>query len=134
MPQFAAIDEAAIAALVDRFYEKARQDPTLGPVFNCAVADWNEHLHRLYDFWSSVMLTSGRYKGNPMAAHLKLPIKPQFFGRWLELWRETARELFVPAEATHFCDKAERIAESLRLALFYRPGDAGSDLPGAAPV
>ena len=40
------------------------------------------------------MLTSGRYKGNPMAAHLKHrdAIRPAMFERWLELWRETARE------------------------------------------
>ena len=43
----------------------------LGPIFNNAIADWPEHLEKLTAFWSSVMLTSGRYKGNPMAAHLK---------------------------------------------------------------
>lgn len=96
----------------------------IGPVFNHAVRDWNEHLHKLFAFWSSVMLTTGRYKGNPMAAHMKLPIEPRFFERWLALWRETAAELFVPDLAARFRDKAERIAESLKLALFYRPGTA----------
>ena len=85
-----------IAALVARFYAKARLDPLIGPVFNDAVEDWDEHLRTLNAFWSSVMLTSGRYKGNPMAAHLKLPIEPRFFERWLALWRETAAELFAP--------------------------------------
>jgi len=56
-----------------------------------------------------------------MAAHLKLPIEPQFFERWLALWRETATELFAPDLALQFKAKAERIAESLKLALFYRP-------------
>jgi hemoglobin len=64
------ITEPAIAALVDRFYVKARHDPMIGPVFNTAIADWDRHLHRLCDFCSSVMLTTGRHKGNPMAAHL----------------------------------------------------------------
>jgi truncated hemoglobin YjbI len=54
---------------------RARLDPVIGPVFNNAVKDWNEHLRKLYDFWSLVMLTSCRYKGNPMAAHVKQPIK-----------------------------------------------------------
>lgn len=122
MPQFDDITEPAIAALVDNFYAKARQDALIGPVFDDAIADWDEHLHKLRDFWSSVMLTSGRYKGNPMAAHLPLPIEPGFFDRWLALWRETAGELFAPAIAARFRDKADRIAESLKLALFYRPG------------
>jgi hemoglobin len=122
MPPYESITEPAIAALVDRFYGKARQDPVIGPIFNDAVHDWDEHLHKLYDFWSSVMLTSGRYKGNPMAAHVKHPIESGFFDRWLALWRETASELFAPAAAAQFRAKAERIAESLKLALFFRAG------------
>lgn len=125
MAPYCDITEPAIAALVDRFYEKARRDPLIGPVFDAAIDDWDEHLHKLCDFWSSVMLTSGRYKGNPMAAHLKLPIAPPFFERWLALWRETAGEIFAPAPAAAFRDKAGRIAESLKLALFYRPGAHG---------
>lgn len=121
MQPHAAITEPAIAELVARFYARARLDPLIGPVFNDAVEDWDEHLRTLNAFWSSVMLTTGRYKGNPMAAHLKLPIEPAFFERWLALWRETAAELFVPEVAARFQAKAERIAESLKLALFYRP-------------
>ena len=126
MAPYSDITEAAIAALVDRFYAKARLDPLIGPVFNQAVEDWDEHLQKLYAFWSSVMLTTGRYKGNPMAAHLKLPIQPVFFERWLALWRETAAELFAPNLAAQFAAKAGRIAESLKLALFYRPGTVAS--------
>ena len=123
MAFFDDITEAAIVALVDNFYAKARCDPLIGPVFENTVRDWPEHLDKLHDFWSSVMLTTGRYKGNPMAAHIKLPIAPHFFERWLALWRETAAELFAPTLAARFAAKAERIAESLKLALFYRPGD-----------
>jgi hemoglobin len=122
MTLFDDITELAIAALVERFYAKARRDPVIGPVFDDAIDDWDAHLSTLCDFWSSVMLTTGRYKGNPMAAHVKHPIEPAFFERWLALWRETAVELFAPVLAARFRDKAERIAESLKLALFFRPG------------
>jgi hemoglobin len=122
MERHCEITEPAIVALVDRFYAKARQDPLIGPVFNEAIDDWDEHLHKLGDFWSSVMLTTGRYKGNPMAAHMKLPIQPHFFERWLALWQETAGEVFAPEPAASFRNKAGRIAESLKLGLFYRPG------------
>jgi hemoglobin len=121
MAHFDSITEPAIASLIDRFYGKARHDPLIGPVFNNAIRDWDEHLGKLYDFWSSVMLTTGRYKGNPMAAHLKQPIKPEFFDRWLTLWGETAGEIFAPDVAAQFAAKAGRIGESLKLALFYRP-------------
>lgn len=67
------------------------------------------------------MLTSGRYKGNPMAAHMRQPIEPVFFERWLTLWTGTASKVFAPDLAAQFCPKAERITESLKLGLFFRP-------------
>jgi hemoglobin len=76
----------------------------------------------MYAFWSSVMLTTGRYKGNPVAKHLAIPdIQPHLFQRWLRLFNETCRELFDDPVSAEFRAKAERIAESLKLALFYRP-------------
>jgi hemoglobin len=91
-------------------------------VFNGAIDDWPEHLEKLTAFWSSVMLTSGRYKGNPMAAHLKQreAIRPIMFERWLQLWGETARETLPEAGASGVVAKAERIAESLQLGMFFR--------------
>lgn len=114
--------EDQLAVLVDRFYAKVRKDETLGPVFNGAVADWPEHLKKLTAFWSSVMRTSGRYKGNPMIAHLKhvAAIRPAMFARWLDMWRETARETLDEHGAAAVIAKAERIAESLQLGMFFR--------------
>ena len=125
MPPFDDITEPAIAMLVDRFYAKARRDPLIGPLFNEAVRDWDEHLRRLCDFWSSVMLTTGRYKGNPMAVHLRhrAAIRPAMFERWLQLWRETARETLSARGAAGVIDKADRIAESLQLGMFLRLED-----------
>ena len=114
--------EEQLATLVDRFYAKVRQDAALGPVFNGAIDDWPGHLDKLGAFWSSVMLTSGRYKGNPMAAHLKHRerILPAMFERWLALWGETAREILGEQAAAGVIAKAERIAESLQLGMFLK--------------
>jgi hemoglobin len=69
-----------------------------------------------------VMLTSGRYKGNPVVKHMAIPnIKPALFERWLALFNETSTELFDDAVSAEFQVRAARIAESLQLALFYRP-------------
>ena len=46
---------------------------------------------------------------------------PPMFGNWLDLFEATAAELFVPELAEQFACKARRIAESLKLALFFRP-------------
>lgn len=116
------ITEQQLEQLVDRFYAKVREDEVLGPVFNAAVQDWPEHLEKLTAFWSSVMLTTGRYKGNPMIAHLKHKsvIEPAMFDRWLGLWRETASEVLDEAGAAAVAAKAGRIAESLQLGMFFK--------------
>lgn len=116
------VTEEEIARLVDAFYTKVRADAELGPVFDRAIADWTPHLETMRKFWSSVMLTSGRYKGNPVATHKKVVgIEFALFDRWLALFEDTCRELFDEELARAFMLKAERIAESLKLALFYRP-------------
>lgn len=116
------LSESGIERLVDEFYKKIRTDRALAPIFNRAIpGDWDPHLAIMRDFWSSVMLTSGRYKGNPVAKHLQLPgLEPQLFDQWLALFRETCDELFEDTLAQMFVTKAELIAESLKLSLFYR--------------
>ena len=123
------IDEASIERLVRRFYGRARVDPMIGPVFEAAITDWEPHIVRIVDFWSSMMLGTGRYKGSPFAAHMPLPIAPAFFDRWLALWRETTAELFAPEAAEVFNGRAERIAESLKLGLALRAGGVIAERP-----
>lgn len=124
VPPFDGITEASIVRLVDDFYSKVRCDRELGPIFDRALAEheWPAHLAKMYAFWSSVMLTSGRYKGDPVATHRGvIGIEPGLFARWLDLFETTAVELFAPEHAAAFAVKARRIAESLKLVLFFRP-------------
>lgn len=121
------ITEEDIAKLVSAFYERVRQDPLLGPVFNGAIEDWAEHLEKLKAFWSSVMLTSGRYKGQPMVAHVRheQAMTPENFARWLQLWNETSSALLPPQASAAFQERASRIAESLQLGVdFHRKRQA----------
>lgn len=112
------ITEPMIGVLVDAFYAKVRADAVLGPVFNARIADWSEHLAKLKDFWSSIALMSGRYKGRPMPVHAAIAeISDAHFARWLALFAETAREVCPPAAAALFVDRAERIAASLKLGI-----------------
>lgn len=119
------IDETALERLIPAFYDRVRADADIGPLFNAAVHDWSDHLEKLIAFWSSVMLTSGRYKGSPVTEHLKhkSAITPAMFDRWLLIWADTTNELLAPAAAAALQAKATRIAESLQLALFFRLGD-----------
>ncbi len=114
------LDDASLARLVDRFYARVREDDLIGPLFNRAIADWSAHLDKLAAFWSSVMLTSGRYKGQPLPAHLRhqAEITPEMFGRWLALWEDCAADSLPPDAAAAVIAKAHRIAASLQMALF----------------
>ncbi len=109
------IDEAMIDGLVEGFYGRVRNDGLIGPVFAARVKEWAPHLHQMKLFWSSVALSTGVYQGRPMPKHLPLPIDARHFDRWLEVFRETARDLCPPVAAAHFVERAERIAQSLEL-------------------
>jgi hemoglobin len=108
------ITEEEIATLVDRFYAKVRLDSAIGPIFNVIVGDWPHHLSTLKDFWSTVLLTTGRYKGDPMMTHLQLPLDPEHFERWLALFAETANEVLPPDHAATVIAKSQRIAQNFR--------------------
>lgn len=118
----ARIDEAGLAQLVATFYARIRADTELGPIFNAAIHDWPDHIAKLTDFWTSVMLGSGRYKGNPVAAHRQHSdrITPELFERWLSIWQRTTSDIMTADAAAALQAKAGRIAESLQLALFFR--------------
>jgi len=112
------LDASQIALLVDRFYEKVRVDPLLGPVFNAAVHDWDEHQRTLTSFWCSVALRANSYRGNPMAVHRTQPsIRTEHFERWLSLWKTTTREELDEADAKLMLEHADRIGRSLRLGM-----------------
>lgn len=114
------LSDAHLAHLVPRFYARVRSDALLGPVFNRAIDDWPAHLQKLTDFWSSVMLTTGRYKGQPMRAHMlhQAEITPEMFSRWLDLWESTAAQCLPPEAALAVVNKAHHIAASLQMGLY----------------
>jgi hemoglobin len=122
------VTEEMIAAVVHAFYARVRRDPALGPVFARAVPDaaWPGHLERMCDFWSSVLLMTGRFKGAPVPAHVAIDgINARHFARWLHLFGRAAAETCPPAAAALFVAKAQIIAQSLQLAI----AAARSELP-----
>jgi hemoglobin len=109
------IDDALISNLVETFYGAIRGDELLGPIFLAHVADWTPHLARMKDFWASVTLESGRFRGNPMLKHIAVGgLDNMHFDRWLVLWNQTLDDVAPnDAAAQVFREAAGRIADSL---------------------
>lgn len=129
------IEEAMITRLVHTFYERVRADAVLAPIFAVRIADWEPHLARMVDFWTSVTLMSGRYHGQPMPKHAALDVDAGHFDRWLALFESTANEVCPPAAAAHFTEKARMIAQSLELGIAISRGlflKKGERLPARA--
>lgn len=113
-----------IAALVERFYTDARQDPLLGPVFAAAVQDWPHHLAALTGFWAAQLRGRGSYRGQPMAVHRALAqgsgsarLTEPMFDRWLALWQAATRATMPPEDAARLQARAAAIAQALRAAV-----------------
>ncbi len=126
----AGVDEALIQRVVHAFYDRVRADALLGPVFDRVIAeDWDSHLAKLCDFWSSVLLMSGRFKGAPMVAHVRIEeIAPEHFQRWLALFRETVQAICPPPAAALFIARSELIAQSLQFGISASRGELIADV------
>lgn len=121
----AGLDEAMVRAVVERFYAEARRDPVIGPVFNSRIAPeaWPHHLDTITDFWSSMLLGTGRYFGRPMPKHMAIPeLSDAHFMRWLALFRMTAEQVCPPDIAQLFIERSERIGNSFRMNIAMRRG------------
>lgn len=109
-----------VAALVERFYARVRDDPLLGPVFASRIepAAWPAHLARMRDFWSTVLLGAGRYHGDPMAAHRAVPgLGRTHFARWLACFEEVAGEVLARDVAAAVVRRAQRMGANLTAGL-----------------
>lgn len=121
--------EDDIVRLVHHFYRRVRQDDLLGPIFDAHIDNWDEHLVRMVQFWSSLLLRTGTYRGTPMPRHVALPdIEGHMFVRWLDLFRQTTDEFDKPA----FIEQANEFAQRVARSLWY--GYQLSHNPDQAPV
>lgn len=111
--------EDDVRRVVDAFYDVAAGDEILGPIFEQYVHNWPDHMVRLYDFWSAVVLQTGRYAGRPFEAHAQIgELRPEHFERWLVLWEQTVARVVTPSLQGVFTNPAKRMASSMMGRLF----------------
>ncbi len=126
------VDEDLIRRIVVAFYARIRLDPVLGRIFDQAIRDWPAHLERMCDFWSSVLLITGAYKGGVLEAHAGMAaLEPRHFARWLELFDRTAAELGSATQASLFSARALKIAR--RIEAGFAKSASASPCPACQP-
>jgi hemoglobin len=80
--------------LVRGFYARALEDPMIGWLFtDVAGLDLEAHVPRITDFWATMLLGAGTYRGGAFAPHARVHARARLrgghFERWLGLWRAT---------------------------------------------
>ncbi|BBU63370.1 hypothetical protein MSC49_33050 [Methylosinus sp. C49] len=116
--------EAAITTCVRAFYDKGLADPLLGPIFS-AIPELDHHLEIIANFWSKSLLGTDRYEGHPFAVHINLPVEPEHFARWVELFTQSARENLPAAQAEEAIAKATHMSQCFQGGLFPFTGADG---------
>ncbi|SIO58553.1 hemoglobin [Singulisphaera sp. GP187] len=124
-PDAEGITEGLIHDVVMEFYQRARRDGQLGPVFEAHIHEWESHLGRMIDFWSTALLRTGRYSGRPVERHRLIDaLSEAHFGRWIELFEATVRDLCPLQEADAFLVRAQRMRDGLTKSLRLVDGAA----------
>ncbi|MEO8857772.1 MAG: group III truncated hemoglobin [Burkholderiaceae bacterium] len=128
MPDSELCTDAEVAAMVHAFYADVRRDEVLGPIFERHVENWDHHLAKLVDFWTSILRGTGRFSGAPMPKHAVLPnLTAELFQRWLDLFKVT-----TAVQPNHAMgERAHAVAQRIAQSLWY--GYQISQGPGTVP-
>ncbi|MZH02971.1 MAG: group III truncated hemoglobin [Nitrospinae bacterium] len=110
-----------VQQMVDSFYENARQDPLLGPIFEHAISDWQEHLPTMYQFWERLLFGFSDYSGNPFKKHLNLSLDKEHFATWVRIFTQTIDENFSGLKAEEAKRLARNIAGTFQLRMGITP-------------
>ena len=125
-------DRDDLSVLVHAFYDRIREEPQLGPIFeDIAEVDWSTHLPKMVGFWEKALFRGGDYNGNPLRAHLNLntriPLERHLFERWKQLFDETVDDHFQGYRAGHI----KRIAADMAQVMYSRI--SGTAIPFSSP-
>ena len=113
-------DKNDIVLLVNSFYNAVQENEILGFIFNdVAKINWDEHLPRMYAFWTSMLLNEHHFSGNPMEKHITLSRITSMteiqFNEWLLLFTTTVDKLFKGEIANEANFRAGNIARLMLL-------------------
>ena len=89
-----------IEICVRNFYERVKQDPTIGIVFTDIVKmNWVHHIPLITDFWETILLDNPVYTKNAMELHYHVnkvfPLRKEHFEAWLLIFNNALEGLYA---------------------------------------
>jgi len=99
----------------DIFYQKLLADERINHLF--LNLNMEEHMPRIYSFWSTILLGTMSYKRNMMETHQHLSLKKEDFPVWLRHFESTLRENFEGDKTDEAISRANTIAMTMRYKL-----------------
>lgn len=105
-----------IEKFIISFYEKVKQDKTIGFIFTDIVQmNWEKHIPLIVDFWETILLDNPVYKNNAMEVHYDLnkqiPLQSDHFKSWLHLFNTSLDELYEGKKTELAKTRAKSIAD-----------------------
>ena len=128
---------ADLEVLVRDFYSRVFADPIIGFLFtDVAHMDLEAHIPVITDFWETILLGAGTYRGGAFRPHAELDRKAKLryghFARWLALWTMTIHEHFEGPVAEQAKAHAIRVATAFHRRLEGLPEEPPE--PGDGPL
>lgn len=106
---------------LNKFYRAVREDRLIGPVFLHKIdrSEWQQHLTKMYSFWTAVLLREVDYKGNPFAHHIGLQTSSEHFDRWITIFEYVIKTNFSGVKANQALERAHKIRHIFDTRLSY---------------
>jgi len=112
------ISKDNLETLVTLFYHEALQDEKIGHFFVLELGEdieneeWVKHIDILVDFWASVFLDDPEYTSDPYGPHFSIiDLQANDFKRWIALFSQIAKKVYIADIAKDFEEKAVFYAE-----------------------
>ena len=126
-----------LETLVRDFYSRVFADPIIGFLFtDVAHMDLEAHIPVITDFWETILLGGGSYRGGAFRPHAELNEKARLrhghFARWLALWTLTIHDHFEGPVAEQAKAHAIRVATAFHRRLEGLPPEEPE--PGDGPL
>ena len=125
---FDTINKESLTKFVSAFYDKAKKDKDIGPIFTAKIDSdekWKRHKAVLSAFWLKLLTgeqdesAPERHKGGIVGAHQELPAFPrEYFGIWLKLFEETLDEFYNDECKAQILAKANGLSDRLQGVLY----------------